>query len=167
MSLDMQTHEMRRRNEFLLDIWWRVNGLLRAEVEGAKSVDSLTVGQFRIIRGLVDGTQSMTVVARLAGVTRGTATRMVDGLVQRGLATRFDDPGNRRVVQVGLTEKGRRLRARSHQQAVDRFEGLLCYMNPAEKKELERLLSIVAKAIDTGASDSTRYMDRRNDRSSR
>jgi DNA-binding MarR family transcriptional regulator len=144
-TLDQETF---RRNQFVLDVWWRVNRFLRAGVEGRHAVDSLNATQFRIMRGLADGSLSMTAVAKIAGVTRGTATRMVDGLVARTLVTRFGDPSNRRLVLVRLTAKGKRLQQQVHVRGLQRLARLTRDLDDGEKRELERLLGSVAQALE-------------------
>jgi DNA-binding MarR family transcriptional regulator len=41
------------------------------------------------------------------GVTNAAASQLIDGLVQKGLVERFEDPDDRRVRHLRLTAKGR------------------------------------------------------------
>ncbi len=136
--------------ELVIETSWQVNGLLGAEFQGSRPADSLTVGHLRIMRGLTEGPLSMTRISRVAGVTRGTATGMVDRLVASGMVERYDDPTNRRVVLVRLTKKGNGFFDKMHERAIACVRPLIGDMNESERQELERLLkkltsSMVAK----------------------
>jgi len=48
-------------------------------------------------------------LARAERVTHPTMSRVATGLAKRGLIERIDDPGDRRVRQLGLTPEGRAL----------------------------------------------------------
>jgi DNA-binding MarR family transcriptional regulator len=49
----------------------------------------------------------VTDIGGLLGVTNAGASQMVDRLVQNGLVERSEDPFDRRVKQLKLTERGR------------------------------------------------------------
>ncbi len=68
-----------------------------------------------------------TLVARL-GVSLSTVSGLVDRLVDHGLATRHDDPADRRQVVVGMTPAG--------SQFIDRFREL----NARQMRELLAVL---------------------------
>jgi len=48
-------------------------------------------------------------LAELFGVSVPSMSRAVEALVREGLATRLEDPDDRRVRQIGITPKGREL----------------------------------------------------------
>ena len=67
---------------------------------------------------------SMTELADRVLISRPTATRIVDRLVDRGWVDRDVDPDDRRVVRVALTSDGRRAQtkaARVHLDGLARF----------------------------------------------
>jgi DNA-binding MarR family transcriptional regulator len=68
-----------------------------------------------------------SIVARL-GVSLSTVSGLVDRLVDHGLATRRDDPSDRRQVVVGLTAAG--------SQFIDRFREL-------NARQMRELLSVL------------------------
>ncbi len=82
---------------------------------------------------------------------------MMAQLVARGLATRFGDPANRRLVMVRITSKGVQFSTSGHQRTVRRMAKLLDTLGPDDRRELERLLRVVNDALDQGAaSDPSR-----------
>jgi DNA-binding MarR family transcriptional regulator len=71
-----------------------------------------------------------TIVTRL-GVSLSTVSGLVDRVVDHGLATRHDDPSDRRQVVVGLTPAGR--------QFIDHFREL-------NARQMRELLSVLDDA---------------------
>lgn len=67
------------------------------------------------------GSQRVGDIARLSRHDRTTITRVVDGLVRRGLLDRGRDPKDRRVVRVALSRRGRTL----HGKLLPRARGVL------------------------------------------
>ncbi|MGE5281197.1 MAG: MarR family winged helix-turn-helix transcriptional regulator [Chloroflexota bacterium] len=61
--------------------------------------------------GLGEATEArqVTDLAEALGVSAPSMSRAVDGLVKKRLATRVEDPDDRRVRRVGITEKGKQL----------------------------------------------------------
>ena len=72
--------------------------------------DTVTLPQFRTLV-VLDGNGEITLqrLAEILDVTSSTAVRMIDRLLAAGLATRRDNPANRRQVLLGLTADGRAL----------------------------------------------------------
>jgi DNA-binding MarR family transcriptional regulator len=76
----------------------------------AQVEDRVTVTQFRTLVVLDNhGQINLNRLADLLRVTASTAMRMIDRLLVAGLATRRENPDNRREVLLGLTDSGRRL----------------------------------------------------------
>lgn len=74
-------------------------------------------------------------------------TGLVDGLEAKGLATRYEDPHDRRIKLVQLSAKGSKMRTALLTRAVDESR-LLANLSDSEKTELIRLL---AKITDDAA----------------
>ena len=66
----------------------------------------LTPGQFRLLAQLAEGTEASTALARKLAVSPPSVTTMVDGLVARGVVERSAVDGDRRRVNLALTEFG-------------------------------------------------------------
>lgn len=67
-------------------------------------------------------------------------TRLVDRLVESGLAQRRRTSQDRRVVLVALTAKGRKLLERLEQPVLELHDHTLGHLTPEELTELSRLL---------------------------
>ncbi len=89
-----------------LDVLPPVMHVIRQEVRVAGE-GRLTVPQYRILIGIRRGRPSqVSQIADRHGVSRPAMSRMVDGLVRRGLLKRIQDQDDRRQAQLVLTAKG-------------------------------------------------------------
>lgn len=91
------------------------------------------------------GSLTMGELAAELALEISTMTRIVDRLVDVGLADRQEDLADRRVRRVGITPKGEKLAARIHDELVAEYEQVLREV-PAEHREsviqaIRRLLS--------------------------
>ena len=77
----------------------------------AQVEERVTLTQFRTLVVLSggEGRTNLNQLADALAVTPSTALRTVDRLVAAGLATRQENPGNRREVLLGLTVHGERI----------------------------------------------------------
>ena len=70
----------------------------------------VTMSQCSTILGIgKKGTMTMNALSEWMSLATSTMTRIVDNLVRDGYIEREQDPQDRRVVQVSLTEKGAQL----------------------------------------------------------
>lgn len=138
-------------NENLLDVMGRLYRFMSQEFIGPNSLDALTVGQLRALRGISRTALPMTEVAQLMGVTRATATVMVGKLVDRGLAERMQDKNNLRLVLVRATPAGRRLSNKVHQRTIKRAQRLTRHLGDAERVALDRSLRRLIDACEAEA----------------
>ena len=78
-------------------------------------------------------------------VPLSTATRIVEGLVQRDMVERVNDPNDRRVVRVGMSENGRKLYETGREYSKQRITKLLKDFSAEEQTQL---LSLMNKLFD-------------------
>ena len=84
-------------------------------------------------------------IAEQLGVTRATVTGLLDGLEKEALISRQTHPEDRRAFCIELTPKGRQFLATLLPGHYRRIAGLMAHLNPAEQKQLVKLLSKVAR----------------------
>jgi MarR family transcriptional regulator for hemolysin len=79
---------------------------IRSEMRSRRPHD-LTVPQFRTL-AFVDRNEgaSLSAVANHMGLTLPSTSRLVDGLIARGMLTREDNPADRRRLKLGVTNHG-------------------------------------------------------------
>jgi DNA-binding MarR family transcriptional regulator len=126
---------------------------------GAEQVGPLgiTFAQARLLRTLADaGALRMVDIAHRLGVVPRSATDLVDGLEDAGLAGRWPDPADRRSVLVELTPSGRevlaQLGAARHQAAATVFGRL----EENQQGQLLALLRLAAERDDERCAKTER-----------
>jgi DNA-binding MarR family transcriptional regulator len=85
------------------------------------------------------------------GISIAAASQMLERLVQLGLISRTEDPEDRRVKKLVLTEKGQRTMRESIEARQGWLVELVSTLSPAEKQQ-------VAAAVDI-LVDRTRQLD--------
>ncbi len=85
----------------------------------------LTMGQLKALFALTDAALTVGQVADLMGLSKPTASLLVDRLVHLGLVERTEDPQDRRRTRVRLTAAGRDRAARLREGGEERWRSLL------------------------------------------
>jgi DNA-binding MarR family transcriptional regulator len=79
-------------------------------------------------------------VAERIGVSLPSASRAVEGLVKRDLATRLEDPEDRRVRRVSLTRAGNELADRIMAARLSGLERFIGTLTASERRKLDGAL---------------------------
>jgi len=103
---------------------------LARQVELAAATVELTLSQYRVLGILGDGHEAASVLADKLAVSRPSVTGVVDGLVARGLVRRDHHGADRRRIDVGLTDEGRRLLAAADAEVERRLTEIAAYAQP-------------------------------------
>jgi MarR family transcriptional regulator, organic hydroperoxide resistance regulator len=134
-----------------LDDFLRALRTARGRFNRAPVVPELSASQFHLLEPLATGCGSLPLcaLAEAADVAPPTASRMLNGLVRRGIATRTrPEEGDRRRVEVTLTAEGRKLVAAKRARIVETREEVFHRLSPSERRAAARLLHSLAAAID-------------------
>lgn len=107
----MQVTAATDRAELTRDMFALASHMMRAANVGTFQAIAdldLSFTQIKALCALEAGGSDRSVgeLAEQLGVSLGTMSRAVDGLHERGLVKRAEDPGDRRVKRVALTEAG-------------------------------------------------------------
>jgi MarR family transcriptional regulator, organic hydroperoxide resistance regulator len=94
------------------------------------------------------GSLNVRSLAADLGVTPGDVTSIVDRLVAQGLVKRLESPGDRRIVLLELTDKGRQVIIDIHQTAVSHIRRALEKMTAGDIGALARGLEAFSAAMD-------------------
>jgi MarR family 2-MHQ and catechol resistance regulon transcriptional repressor len=101
---------------------------------------------FRILEVLLHkGPLPVNTIGIKVWLTPGSISVAVDRLVKKGLVTRKDHAGDRRVRTVELTLKGRALITRGFREHADAMEVAVSALSKAERITLLRLLKKLGK----------------------
>ncbi len=134
-----------------LDEFLRALRTARGRFNRAPATPELSASQFHLLQPLAESGEPMAMcaLAEAADVAAPTATRMIDGLVKRGLAERRrPDGGDRRRVEITLTAEGKRLVAAKRKHIAKAREEVFARLSPSERASAARLLHSLAAAID-------------------
>lgn len=111
----------------------------------------LSRGRFIVLvmlAGENGGGLSPAELADRAKVTRATMTGLIDTLAQGGYVERVDDPLDRRMYRVFMTDKGRELLNGMLPDHFNRITGLMRHLGPDEQQQFRRLLEKIQSGID-------------------
>ena len=115
----------------------------RMEAELAANGHDLNFSQYITLKTLAHGPAGVTELARAAYLHPGAMTRLLDKLEERGLLARESVPGDRRALQIVLTESGRAMWEVISPSAQRVHERAMAHLSYDERDELIRLLTQV------------------------
>jgi MarR family transcriptional regulator, organic hydroperoxide resistance regulator len=93
-------------------------------------------------------------LAQYLDVTPGNVTSIVDRLVGQGLVTRSENPEDRRIVLLELTDKGRETINKIHETGMSHMKRILGRMNGEDLSALIRGISAFIEAARGDQEDS-------------
>ena len=108
----------------------------------------LSLAQYHLLDPLAAGPRTNRELAELAGISAPTATRMIDGLLDRKLVSRVEDPIDRRAVVISLTSKGWAALAKKQREYAERRSQIADALDPHEQEVAARLLRRLAAVIE-------------------
>ena len=132
----------------IMDLQQRLQHMLASDRSNPFFELNLTMPQLKVMlilatRGGAGGQELVGVL----GVTLATMTGIVDRLVAADLVTRREDPQDRRVRRIELTESGRQLIDRLIEAGTEHQRRLLLRLDLAELDTVERAMEIMHRAM--------------------
>ena len=99
---------------------------------------------------LFNGQRYLTVkdLARKLDVAKSRITKIVDGLVQKGLVERIEDPKDARVKLIGLTPAGRKASREFDAFHNEIHRGILLQISSDERKSVLSRLEMLRSAME-------------------
>lgn len=97
--------------------------------------------------------QTCRALAHEIGHDKGATTRLLDGLEERGLLVRDRDTGDRRVINLVLTEAGREVADRCMRRVVALWNGWLADWSPEEAARLIGDLQRLRASLEAAVAD--------------
>jgi DNA-binding MarR family transcriptional regulator len=137
----------------------RLNQRLWKSMQDDRSSDwlsvDLTMPQLKVLlTAFHGGGSTSSQLARVLGVGLSTVTGIVDRLREHGLLSRYEDPDDRRVTRVALTDEGQALMQRLHRDTSDRMERLLARLDDDALRTVERATRHMLEAAEAEAGSS-------------
>jgi DNA-binding MarR family transcriptional regulator len=101
----------------------------------------LTFSQYMTLKKLADGTAGVTNLARAVDLNPGAMTRLLDRLEAKGLIARVADAGDRRALNIHLTDAGLAIWQDINQCGMRVRERAMHGMSEAEREQIMRLVT--------------------------
>jgi DNA-binding MarR family transcriptional regulator len=89
-------------------------------------------------------------VAEELGISLPSTSRAIEDLVRRGLATRLEDPDDRRVRRISLTDEGRGVADELIAARLVGLERFIASLSSVERSKLEGALDVLLERDDIG-----------------
>jgi len=109
----------------------------------------LTLTQLRVLHLLRDRPASCGHLAEHLGITASTATALIDRLVRRGLIERGPHPGDRRVTELTLSERGRGLIQAAAQRKGGEVRAAVEELEPVDRERLAEMLHGLGERVQS------------------
>ena len=125
---------------------------IRSEMRSHRGAD-LTVPQFRTL-ALLSRSQgaSLSMVAEFLGLSLPAASRLVDGLVKKGLVTRQIPAGNRRQVALSVSARGRATWEAARQATQRRLAAIIAPLAAAQRARIHEAMRILRTSFQPETS---------------
>ena len=147
----MSGSESRTRREGLIE------AVIRTQLEVAHALQAgstswldidLTMAQLKTLFVLADaGPSAIGEVGALLGVGLPTASHLVDRLVRTGLASRVEDPSDRRRTLASVTPEGQELLRGLREGGRERYRAVLRWLDDDDLQALRQGLAALAEAV--------------------
>ncbi|MEV0237218.1 MarR family transcriptional regulator [Nonomuraea sp. NPDC050786] len=124
-------------------------GRLFAQHQSPLFSSNLTMRQLHVVMLLsLNGSASGQDLAHHLGVSLGTVTGIVDRLVAQGLATRHEDPQDRRVRRVELSPAGTALIEEINNAGFEHYRRILDHLDTETLRSLEHVTRTIRAVAD-------------------
>ncbi|PWU68167.1 MULTISPECIES: MarR family winged helix-turn-helix transcriptional regulator [Gracilibacillus] len=95
----------------------------------------------------VHGKSRPSDIAKILGLTPPTLTYLSEKLVQKNLAKRLVDDSDRRIIHLGITDKGIEVVQRANQKGVELRKRLFEQLTKEERKQLLTIYEKLNKSL--------------------
>jgi len=127
----------------------QLSGLVQGLYARISQHHDLTPVQARLLCMLATGPMGMAELARCFGVEKAALTGLVDRVERRGLAKRTPVPGDRRALQVKLTDAGQRAGAAFHGELTAALSQLVATLAPDDREQFRTATATIIAACRT------------------
>ena len=106
---------------------------------------------------LFDEERYLTVkgISQKMEITKSRVTKIIDGLVHKGLVERTDDPKDGRVTLISLTPEGKEKSRQLSLFLLDAHQKVLLQMKPSDRKNVLSALELLRSSMEVVKADLT------------
>lgn len=116
--------------------------------------NDLSMSQVAALFQINRGRSNVSDLGEGLGISMAAASQMLERLVQQGLILRSEDPEDRRVKKLVLTDKGCRIIRESVQARQGWLKEMVTTLTPSEKEQIEAAAKVMI--------NKTNLLDRRS-----
>lgn len=137
-------------SNYLLYLLAATSEAASAEFHAQVRKAGLRVPEWRVLACLYDEDgQMITRLAEIALAEQSRLTRIIDGMVKRGLLERRDDAADRRRVRIYLTKTGAALAANLVAKARTHEDQILSRLPGSQTKQLKPALAALLQKLNS------------------
>jgi DNA-binding MarR family transcriptional regulator len=129
----------------------QLTGLVQGIYARISERHELTPVQARLLCVLLDGPRGMAELAQCFGVEKAALTGLMDRAERRGLAQRSPVPGDRRALQVTLTDAGQQAAAAFHAEVSAELSRLVSSLAPRDRDHFARTMAEILAQCRTSS----------------
>jgi DNA-binding MarR family transcriptional regulator len=133
--------------ELTLTLIPRLTRWAQTRVVNEDSGAELSLRQLSALQMIEDDTTTLGDVARRLMVTPAVVTGLIDRLEKRGYVRRVGSSGDRRRVNLALTDEGRAAADRAQQMLTDEFAAKMANFSGEELRSLEQGLGLLDRVV--------------------
>ena len=113
----------------------------------------LSFSQMKALHALAGAPEAVSVkeLGEKLGLSLAAMSRAADEVVQRGLVNRTEDPADRRIKRLCLTDEGRNLVQKMRELRMAGFEQFVATLSPKERTQLAKALDPILARDDVVA----------------
>jgi len=141
----------------IIELQRRINRDMRRRTLGAWMELNLTIPQLKSLFFVAN--QERTNFKKLAcalGVTPSNVTGIVDRLVDQGLVRRQENPDDRRMLMLRVTDKGEAVITKLRERRASYMFGILTHLSLKELNSVVKGLGLVVRAAEIHGRKSQR-----------
>jgi DNA-binding MarR family transcriptional regulator len=112
-----------------------------------RSLDDMTLPQFRVLTLIASSPERASRVAEKAAVSRPSLTGLLDGLEAKGWVRRIGVDGDRRGVSLEVTAEGRAALQAAERATTERLEHVLADLAAEERQAVVDGLTALGRAL--------------------
>jgi DNA-binding MarR family transcriptional regulator len=140
----------------VINLQRQVRRALREYVPDAWMELDITIAQLKTLFFVAsEGSTNTKRLAEELGVTPSNVTGIVDRLVRHGLLSRQENPEDRRMLELQVTDKGEAILNGLRERTVSSMSKVLARMSPEDLSFLARGLSSLVKAAKAYEGETT------------
>ena len=121
----------------------QLSGLVHGIYARISQRHNLTPVQAKLLCIVAEGPRGMAELAQCFGVEKAALTGLVDRVERRGLAKRTPVPGDRRALNVTLTDAGKQAATAFHGEVTVELERLLAPLAPDDREQFRTAMAAI------------------------